>query len=686
MPRLAKRLLLIGWDAADWEVIDPLIEAGQMPALAGLIGRGVRGNLATLDPPFSPMLWTSIATGKTADKHGVLGFSQPNEAGDGVRPVLGSTRRVKALWNMAHQSGLRSAVVGWWPSHPAEPVDGVMVSNFFHRVGGPAWAPEPSTPGAVHPESLAPLLDALRVHPDEVTPALVAPFVPTLDPADVSETDQKGADAIARMLAEAASVHAAATWAVEHAEWDLAAVYLDSVDHFSHGFMKYHPPRQEFIDEGLFERFNGVVTAAYRFHDMMLERLLALAGDDTTVVLVSDHGFESGARRLRELPDEPAAPAEEHRSFGVFVAAGPGVARGRQVFGASLLDVTPTALTLLGLPVGDDMDGRVLAPIFAEPPAVERIPSWEDVPGDAGRHPDGHSDPWTDRAALDQLVALGYVEAPGEDGRAAAERSRRESAFYLARVFLWKGMPGRAVDLLEPLWAETRTERYGTALLRAYEGARRLDDGFALADALESDVRQAEARGEAPAAGRALAGLALARGRLHLLGGEPDRAVEQFERADAADDPGLLTALGAARLQAGQAEAAARAARRAVELDPGRAGSLMLLAQALLMLDRPEEARDRMLDALDLRFFNPAGHYTLAQALLSLGDAERGAQALEVALAQRPSLGSARFLLAEVYRDDLGRPVDAARVLAGHDADADAQSVQQRPEDRDVNR
>jgi hypothetical protein len=58
------RVLLIGWDAADWKVIQPLLDAGEMPNLARLIAGGLRGNIATLYPALSPMLWTSIATGK----------------------------------------------------------------------------------------------------------------------------------------------------------------------------------------------------------------------------------------------------------------------------------------------------------------------------------------------------------------------------------------------------------------------------------------------------------------------------------------------------------------------------------------------------------------------------------------------------------------------------------------------
>ena len=136
--KLAKKVLLIGWDAADWKVIHPLMDSGKMPTLEKLINTGVMGNLATLDPPLSPMLWTSIATGKTADKHGILGFTQPDAEGKQIRPVLSTSRKVKALWNILMQEGYKTNVVGWWPSHPAEPVNGerikILFSTCFHAL------------------------------------------------------------------------------------------------------------------------------------------------------------------------------------------------------------------------------------------------------------------------------------------------------------------------------------------------------------------------------------------------------------------------------------------------------------------------------------------------------------------------------------------------------------------------
>src|SRR5881227_4186316 len=94
------KVLLIGWDAADWRLIMPLIDAGKMPNFAKLVENGICGNIATLQPVLSPMLWTSIATGKRAYKHGIHGFSEPLPDGSGVRPVSLLSRKTKSVWNI----------------------------------------------------------------------------------------------------------------------------------------------------------------------------------------------------------------------------------------------------------------------------------------------------------------------------------------------------------------------------------------------------------------------------------------------------------------------------------------------------------------------------------------------------------------------------------------------------------
>ena len=156
------------------------------------------------------MLWTSIATGKRPFKHGVHGFTEPTPDGVAVRPVSNLSRTCKAVWNILNQEGLRSIVVGWWPSHPAEPIAGAMVSNHFHTAVGPPDQPWPIAPGAVHPPRLAETLAPLRVNPTELGPDEVLPFIPKA--AEIDQAKDRRLGSCAQILAECTSAPAAATW------------------------------------------------------------------------------------------------------------------------------------------------------------------------------------------------------------------------------------------------------------------------------------------------------------------------------------------------------------------------------------------------------------------------------------------------------------------------------------------
>ena len=448
MNRNAK-VLLIGWDAADWKVIHPLMDAGKLPNVQRLVDNGTIGQIATLHPPLSPMLWTSIATGKRPFNHGIHGFVEPTPDGLGIQPVTNLSRRCKAVWNILNQVGMRSIVVGWWPSHPAEPINGVMVSDHYHHAHGPLKDGWPLLAGCVHPAELQQTLAELRFHPDELVPAMVEPFIPLAREID-QDKDRRLAGCMAT-LCECISIHSAATWLIENQPWDFFAVYYDAIDHFCHGFMPYHPPRQEFIPEKDFELYQNVVSMAYQFHDQMLGTLLEQAGEDVTVLLVSDHGFHPDHLRPRAIPLVPAGPAIEHRDFGVFAISGPGIKKDELLHGASVLDITPTILTLYVLPVGADMDGKVLVGAFLEQPEVQTIPSWEEVPGEDGRHPP-HTrlDPVAARESLEQLVALGYIARPDHDLEKAVADAIDELRFNLAEAYQDADRHGEALEIL---WA-----------------------------------------------------------------------------------------------------------------------------------------------------------------------------------------------------------------------------------------
>ena len=477
-----RKVLVIGWDAADWRAIRPLLAEGKMPNLQKMMDEGVHGNNSTLHPALSPMLWSSIGTGKRPYKHGIHGFSEPTPDGKSVRPITNVSRKSKAVWNMLNQTGKKCNVVAWWPSHPAEPIDGVMVSNWYQtarniknasldpEIGKPrpeahGWDAEQwdMAPGTVHPPSMAKNLQEFRFHPLELDAEHVGPFIPKF--MEVDQAKDKRLEGFAKTLADTVSVHGAATALMQLEPWDFMAVYYDGIDHFGHGFMKYHPPQQEKISDEDFEIYKGVVEGGYRFHDMMLGAKLALVDEDTTVILVSDHGFHPDHLRPEEIPAEPAGPAVEHRTYGIFVAMGPGIRKGEVIHGASVLDLTPTVLTCFGLPVGEDMDGKSLVTMFEDPPEIATIPSWDDVEGPHphGMHPpDAHLDSNQSAEAMKQLVELGYIEEPSEDSHEAVRTTTRELKYNLAQAYMDGGQCEPAAELLEEIWGDWPHEhRFG---------------------------------------------------------------------------------------------------------------------------------------------------------------------------------------------------------------------------------
>ncbi len=645
-----QKVLLIGWDAADWEVITPLLEEGLMPALEGLINRGVMGNLATLQPILSPMLWNSVATGKFADKHGIHGFIEPDLKNGGARPYTSTSRKCKALWNMLSQSGLRSNVVGWWASHPAEPVLGNVVTNAF---SGVKMDPERGwmiPPGTVHPADRAGFLARFKVFPSELTEAHILPFIP--DAAKIDQQSDRNLSMFAKVLSDAATIHAVATALMETDPADFTAVYYDAVDHFSHSFMAYHPPRLPWINEEQFDLYKDVVRGAYRFHDMMLERLLQLAGPETTVVLCSDHGFESGAQRPRGVPREPAGPAVWHRQYGILVMAGLGIKRDERIYGASLIDIAPTVLTLFGLPVGEDMNGRPLLEAFETTPKVETIPSWEDRPGDAGMHAAGlEMDAGQAQELMQQFAALGYIDDPTADKEKQAESAEIEAKYNISRTFLWKNEPERARPLLEEIVRRRPWEdRFLSQLAACYFQASYLRQAervlLAIFDGAEPD--------NVPAM------LTLA--RIKIARGDLAGAFKNLMAAEAMEisSPGTYTQIGRLYEELVQLNKAQSAYEKAISLDPDNALALQGLSTVFRRRGLNQETADTALRAVSLLHRLPIAHFNLGVAMARGGQPERAILAFETALRFRPKMHNAHRYLATLHRTNNGDPKKAA--------------------------
>lgn len=652
-----KKVLLIGWDAADWKAINPLLDQGLMPNLESLINGGVMGDLMTLDPPLSPTLWTSISTGKRPFKHGILGFVEPDPTGTSVRPVHITSRKVKAIWNILMQSDYKVHQVGWWPSHPAEPINGVYVSNFYQRANQPITEPWPMPDETVHPPEKSDIFAALRLHPEELTGAHLLPFIP--NGAKLDQTNpvvQNRINSLRKIIADCTSIHSAATYIMDREEWDFLAVYYDAIDHFGHGFMKFHPPKRDHIPQDQFDAFYNVVTAGYRYHDMMLGTLLRMAGKDTTVILVSDHGFHPDHLRPDMLPLEPAGPAWEHSPYGIFVMKGPNVKKDERLYGASLLDVTPTLLAHLDLPVALDMDGKVLVTAFEQKPEVKLIESWEKVPGNCGMHdPNRQEDAKANQEAIDQLVALGYIEPPGPDIQVNIQNAIDDQDFYLARSYIDAGKYSQAIPILQRLHEDYPDRpHFAHRLVNCYLQTRQT--------ALARDVVQAlRAQHEAPSIT-----LLKLQAAVVMQEGNPEKAIEYLLAATEtrSDYPGLQLQLGLAYQEKGELNKALESFKQAIEFDSKDEHAYHAYGKALLEAGEAEKAAEMLLDAINLRYFTPQFHFDLGRALYELKEYKEAAQAFRVTLHIMPGFIKAKEYLLDLYSNHLNRPRLAAQIQA----------------------
>jgi len=394
----------------------------------------------------------------------------------------------------------------------------------------------------------------------------------------------------------------------------------------------------------------------------MLGELLEAAGPDTTVLLLSDHGFHSDHLRpvIRDIDphDRAALESSWHRMYGVFVAAGPGFRKGVRIAAPSVLDLAPTALVALGLPIGRDMDGRPVLEAFegSERLAADlaTVESWESIDGPDGRHPpELRQDPFEARDALKQLVELGYLAPLGDDQEALLGLVRRETDFNLAMVYLGTDRPAEAIAPLARLVAERPDEpRYVLSLAKCQMQAMRAADAIATLD------RYLAARPD-DTDGRIMRAAALAAaGRTD----EARAAIRELARK-LVSRPELARTLGDLYASVDLWNEAIAAYERAIAREKGNPSLLLALARALLGAGRFEPAAEKCLEAMEIQQALPEGHLLLGVALAWLEMPEPAIQSLGFALRLQPGLLEAHRMLAALHRER-GEAEPAARHAA----------------------
>lgn len=404
--RPARRVLVVGIDGLGPADLRDSPEGGRIPSLVRLASRGSFGPMATLRPTEGPPIWTTMFTGRLPRDHGIKSFSTyrlrlsasdwallPKGAFVGQleriglvsrRPVTSSSRRCRALWNVLDAFGIPAGLVRIWGTHPPETIRGFVLSPYFYvlrddpeRVGG-----------TLHPPGLLAEVTARALGPEDLEAGLLPELAEAPSPGASPLEDPALAALASRALAPDLTYARAA--GVLRGAYDppFFAISFHGYDVAGHRFYRYAHP----------EVFGDVSPDEVRRYGHVLDRYASVLGQwvgqqaqglrpGEVLVVLSAHGLEPtplGRRLLGALTGTTVAAASHAGGpEGFFLAVGDGIRRGGRVQGASALDVAPTLLYLMGLPVARDMEGRVLTEIldesFARRNPLTFIPSYESL-------------------------------------------------------------------------------------------------------------------------------------------------------------------------------------------------------------------------------------------------------------------------------------------------------------------
>jgi len=422
------RVYVVGLDGATWDIIDPLIERGKLPVFKDLKESGAWARLQTFEPTLSAVVWTSIATGKTMLKHGIVDWTYVNKQNIQV-PYSSSEKLAPSIWEMMDEHGLRSIVLNWFVTYPPDAVRGVMVSDSFSAAVLKALSgkddPAQFADTVYPPKEFAKLYEAISG-----LSAAGALKYPRLV-AEMKLPDYL-AEYKTRYAADPGRVPILSVWPsflaydriqdllidryLEKGGYDLFLAYSRFPDvffHFATLFLEsaYHDRIDAYVGASaeptpeVLAEFNrmmaDVAEPLLRHKEVALAKILErVRREKAYLLVVSDHGFQMSSKGYTHygLPAGTAPPD------GILTLLGPGVKPGVRIE-ASVYDVAPTILYLKGLPVGADMDGKPLIEALAAPKPV-RTALYTRM-----KHQTGNErDPELDKKKLEELKSLGYIK------------------------------------------------------------------------------------------------------------------------------------------------------------------------------------------------------------------------------------------------------------------------------------
>jgi len=262
-----RKTIVIGLDGATFDLLDPMMEEGVLPNLKSLAARGVRGRLRTVIPPGTGPAWSSIVTGLDPSNHGIFDLIVRATGSYNLGFLNAESLRAPTLWDLVGVFGGRVLVLNVPMTYPPREVNGYLVSGLLTPAGSGR---------CTHPPEL---LEKIRgIEPDyRIVPGKA--FSPARVGAFLDELEQVF-DAKVRVMKDL----------IKQDDWRFIMQVFNETDFLQHALWHVLDRRHPRHDPELHRRYAERIYGFYRRVDAMIGEVVEMAGDEASIVVISDHG------------------------------------------------------------------------------------------------------------------------------------------------------------------------------------------------------------------------------------------------------------------------------------------------------------------------------------------------------------------------------------------------------------
>lgn len=617
------KLLFVGLEGMDWRLIMHYVDQGDMPNLGALINQSSIAKVNSVEPNMANTLWGSMFTGKRPYKHGIIGIKQYDSSLNALLPLSSNLKKSSDLFDIFEFNGKKVQRIGLPLSHPAASKNGTSISRHFTK-NDLAFNQEqkvkwPMLTKSVSPKDKAEDLSKLRVHHTEIESDFLNTFIGQRFQADDLLHEKYR---IQKMFSDNISLLSSANYLMTNESFDVCCMVFDLIEQIC---FRYINGGVDYIIESQ----NELVQMTYQFIDQMIGTLSSTMASDDFLVIASEYGMSS--IRVRDKPKTWDKGVEDKsRNNAFFLLKGPSIMKDHIAPDISILDICPTLLTCLKVPVGIDMDGKIL-PIFSQSTNAYAPPEhWEEK---IGKHSLYNSD-----VHLKDLQSLKANQASIPQGR----KNKKNFYFWLAKAYIDDKHFEEAEQILAELVSQYPNEqRFIFYLSRVYDLQSKHAEAQKVLKSFNEDTKYVEAKKL----------LNKARGLLKYRKNE--EGIQQLIKAEVVSDnyPKVLQDIGNIYAKLNKYDDSERLLTKATKLSPLNYKIKTQLARIKLKNSNLHSALEDLNESIALQPFQPNAHFLKGEILTLLKDKQQAAISYENALNQNENHNLARLSLINIYKD-----------------------------------